>query len=403
MRKILLLNFLLMAALCWQCNFNESPSTTQQERIFTMGPSSKKYKVVAYVAGYRDFDFSSIQAQKLTHINYAFANIIDGKVCFGGDTQIDETDLNEDDIRALQGLKMHNPALKILVSVGGWTWSTHFSEVALTEASRERFAISAVDFLKKYNLDGIDLDWEYPNQIGAGNPYRPEDVENFTLLLKAVRLKLDAQSRQDGLPEEAGYLLSIATGGDEAYVRNTRLRDAIQYLDFINIMTYDAYNGLHRTTGHHANLFPADGDPAVTAKGEEVKSAFTSVLSHLKAGVPARKINLGLAFYGRVWNGVNKENNGLFQEAQTVGMIKSYHEIVQHCTEENGYQQFWDASAAAAYLWQADSGIFISYEIPKSIRLKLEYLKKEGLGGVMFWEYTDDYHSELLDVINQNL
>lgn len=403
MRKILPLNFLLLALVCWQCNFHESHSTQQQQRISPSGSSPKNYKVVAYVAGYRDFDFTSIQAQKLTHINYAFANIIDGKVCFGGDTQIDETDLNEDDIRALQDLKMLNPALKILVSVGGWTWSTHFSEVALTEASREKFAVSAVDFLKKYSLDGIDLDWEYPNQIGAGNPYRPEDVENFTRLLKAVRLKLDAQSRQDGRPEKDGYLLTIATGGDEAYVRNTRLGAAIQYLDFVNIMTYDAYNGLHNTTGHHANLFAANNDPAVSAKGEEIKSAFTSVLGHLKAGVPAAKINLGLAFYGRMWKGVHKENNGLFQKAQTVGMIVSYHEIVQHCTEKNGYQQFWDASAAASYLWQADSGIFISYETPKSIRLKIEYLKNEGLGGVMFWEYTDDYQSELLDAISRNL
>jgi len=382
-----LLLIIVVAAATWQCKDIDK----------------NEYRTVAYIAGYRDFDFSKIAANKLTHINYAFANIIEGKVSFGGKTAGHEADLKEDDIKSLHALKKVNPDLKILVSVGGWTWSTHFSDAALTDSSRRIFAGSAVDFLIKYQLDGIDLDWEYPNQVGAGNPHRVEDIENFTLLLREVREHLDKQSELDEREGEDKYLLTIASGGDRAYIENTNLGEAHHYLDFINIMTYDAYNGLHTTTGHHANLLPAHGDPAVEAKGEEVKSALTSVQGHIHAGVPVEKINLGLAFYGRVWKGVKNENNGLFQPAETVGMIEYYRIIAEKYIDKNGFIRFWDTLAQAPYLWNVDSSIFISYEDSNSIKLKIAYLKEKGLGGVMFWEYTDDYESQLLDAIYDNL
>ena len=396
-KKLLLIVVVIASA--WQCNnMNKNENAENEEK-----KSEKKYMTVGYIAGYRDFDFSKIQANKLTHINYAFANIIDGKVRFGGETQIDESNLNDADIKSLYELKKINPELKILVSVGGWGWSGNFSDVAFTDSTRKIFAKSAVDFLKKYKLDGIDLDWEYPNQIGAGNIHRPEDIENFTLLLKEVREYLDEQSQIDKRTDDDKYLLTIASGGDKAYIENTNLGEAHQYLDFINIMTYDAYNGLHKTTGHHANLYPAAGDPAVEAKGEEVKSALTSVQGHIDAGVPVEKINLGLAFYGRVWKGVKNENNGLFQPAESVGMIEYYRILIEQCIDKEGYSRFWDTTAQVPYLWNADSLVFISYEDATSIKLKIEYLKEKGLGGVMFWEYTDDYESQLLDAVYENL
>jgi len=401
MKVNILFILILIVGFTWQCSNPNKPAENKQSK--NQVPLVKKYKTVGYIAGYRDFDFSKIQANKLTHINYAFANIIEGKVSFGGKTAENEDDLKEDDIRSLHDLKKINPELKILVSVGGWTWSTQFSEVAATDSSRKVFAKSCVEFLKKYKLDGIDLDWEYPNQLGAGNPHGPEDIENFTLLLKEVRSYLDKQSKLDKLPQNHFYLLTIATGGDQAYIDNTKLGDAHPYLDFINIMTYDAYNGGHHFTGHHANLFPAHGDPAVDAKGEEVKSALTSVQGHIIAGVPVRKINLGIAFYGRKWEGVNKENKGLFQPAESVGMIEYYRVIVQEATKKNGYTRYWDENAKAPWLWNADSGIFISYEDTTSIKYKIDWLKAKGLGGVMFWEYTDDYESQLLDCIDECL
>ena len=168
----------------------------------------QKYMCVAYVAGYRDFDFTTIDVSGITHINYAFGNIRDGEAVFDT-TKIDGKNLTPDDIVKLNSLKSKNPHLKVLVSIGGWSWSKGFSDAALTEESRLKFAKSCAKFVKDYKLDGIDLDWEYPNQVGAGNTHRPEDVQNFTLMLKGVREQLDLMAAKEGKGKH--YLLAIAT------------------------------------------------------------------------------------------------------------------------------------------------------------------------------------------------
>lgn len=354
----------------------------------------KKHNVVGYVAGYRNFDFSKIDAKKLTHINYAFANIINGKVQFDT-TNIDNTSLKTSDLKVLQALKKTNPDLKILVSVGGWTWSGNFSEVALTEKSRKIFAKSCADFIKKYKLDGIDIDWEYPNQSGAGNTHRPEDKTNFTLLLKEVRRALNELEKQEN--NQKHYLQTIATGADRNYIINTELGKAQKYLDFINIMTYDFYNGWHKTTGHHAN-FTASNFPE-----KDKNTLINAVKLHLKAGVKKNKINVGIPFYGRKWEGVKtNKNNGLFQPSKSVGMIDFYRNIVPNINK-NGFTRYWDKNAQAPYLWNPATKVFISYENEKSIAIKVAYLKKLDLAGVMFWEYSDDSQGKLLNTVYQEL
>jgi len=86
-------------------------------------------------------------------------------------------------LQALTALRESYPHLKVMISVGGWTWSGGFSDMALTKASRKTFIDSAIAFLNQHKLDGIDLDWEYPGLPGAGNTHRPEDKKNFTRLL----------------------------------------------------------------------------------------------------------------------------------------------------------------------------------------------------------------------------
>ena len=369
-------------------------SPANKESVNTNKDQGHDYRVVGYVAGYRDFDFSKIQEEKLTHINYAFANVIDGRVMF--DTaDIDNTSLKDEDLKALQKLKDVNPDLKILVSVGGWVWSGNFSDAAMSEESRFRFAKSAADFVQQYNLDGIDIDWEYPNQVGAGNTHRVEDIENFTLLMEAIRKALDDLEERE---EKSHLLLTIATGADSAYISNTNLGDAAKHLDFINIMTYDFYNGLHSRTGHHANLFPSASNTS------RVSDLLNSVKLHEDAGVPLEKLTIGIPFYGRKWEGVSSaENGGLYQSAESVGQIIFYRLIVEDCLENANYRRFWDESAKAPYLWNENFRIFISYEDAESIGHKIKYLKEKGLSGVMFWEYSDDYESHLLNAIHENL
>ncbi len=351
------------------------------------------YMVVAYIAGFRDFDFNSIDASKLTHINYAFANILNGEVKF--DTSgIDNSDLKSEDISVLNNLKKVNPQLKILISVGGWGWSGNFSDAALTDSTRNRFAKSAVDFIIENKLDGIDLDWEYPNQVGAGNVYRKEDVKNFTLLLREIRLAIDSIAYAEGRDEK--YLLTIATGADSVYIVNTELGEIARYVDFINIMSYDLHNGLTSQAGHHTNLYISPYD---TPYGDATEHA---VNMHLQAGVPPSKINIGIPFYGRMWKGVIPENNGLYQEAGTTGQSISYREVME-ALMDNKYERYWDTIASAPWLWNSTDSVFISYDDAESIAAKMEYVKKMKIGGVMYWEYSEDINEMLLDGIVKGL
>ncbi|MEN8116248.1 MAG: glycoside hydrolase family 18 protein [Bacteroidota bacterium] len=382
---------LLVLAVFFFTNCNQKPKTkTETSEI----KAEKEYMVVAYVAGYRDFDFTTVDVSGITHINYAFANISDGEVVFDT-TKIDGKNLTPKDIDALNSLKLKNPDLKVLVSVGGWSWSGGFSDASLTEESRRKFAKSCAKFVKEFKLDGIDLDWEYPNQSGAGNVHRPEDVHNFTLMLKAVREQLDLLSEKGG--DGKHYLLAIATGADKAYVDNTELGELHKYIDFLNIMTYDFYNGWHNVTGHHSNYLSS------AQPGLDKNSVVNAVDMHINAGFPADKINLGIPFYGRIWKGVKTESDKvLFQEAETVGMGIDYINFCQNINT-NGFTRYWDESAKAPYLWNQEEKIFISYEDEESIQYKIGYLKKKGLAGVMFWEYSADHEKRLLHSVISNL
>jgi len=381
--------FIALSFLISGCN-----SKQKNKHETTSVKTEKQYMVVAYVAGYREFDFSAIDVSGITHINYAFANIRDGEVVFDT-TKIDGVVPNATDVEELNSLKTNKPDLKVLVSVGGWTWSGGFSDAALTAESRAKFALSCAAFVNEFKLDGIDLDWEYPNQPGAGNIHRPEDVQNFTLMLKAVREELDLMAEKEGKGNH--YLLTIATGADEVYVKNTELGELHEYIDFLNIMTYDFYNGWHNVNGHHSNYMPS-------ARPEMDKNnVVNAVEMHVNAGFPVEKINLGIPFYGRIWKGVKTESDQiLFNKAETVGMGIDYIDFYQNI-DTNGFTRYWDDTAKAPYLWNPVEKIFISYDDEESIKIKIEYLKNRGLAGVMFWEYSADHDKKLLGAIVENL
>jgi chitinase len=247
--QFLMLVFLVMGISA--CNPKETKTQEEKNTTFS-APGS--YNIIGYVAGWTGFDIEKADAIKLTHINYAFANIREGKAVF--DNQSDAGN-----VAKLVNLKQQNSSLKVLVSVGGWTWSKNFSDVALDANSRNIFAQSVVDMIKAHNLDGIDIDWEYPGQVGDNNIYRPEDKENFTLLMADLRNALELY----GKPENKHYILTIASGADTNWVKWTEMRKVQESLDFVNIMTYDMYHGGHTFTGHHSNL--SGSDQAIVGKG----------------------------------------------------------------------------------------------------------------------------------------
>ncbi|MBJ2175497.1 glycoside hydrolase family 18 protein [Aureibaculum sp. A20] len=370
-----LLKYLFLSFLCFSCS-----KTNKKEEVKNV--DNNDYKVIAYVQGYQDNWGENLEkARQITHINYAFANIKNGKV-------IEGYSVDTEALKKLNALKSINPNLKILISIGGWSWSKNFSDIALTEQSREIFANSAIDFMKKHKIDGIDLDWEYPGQNGDNNTFRPEDKENFTALLKRIREKLEAIK-----PEH--YLLTIATGANQAYLDHTDMAKAHQYLDFINIMTYDYYTGGSNSTGHHSNLFSSSLNPNGVSSAKAVEE-------HVNAGIPIEKLVLGVPFYGRWWKGVNAENNGLYQDSSGKRGSYNFKEIEENYIDKNGFVALWDDEAKAPYLWNAKENQFVTYENSKSLKFKINYIKDKKMGGVMFWQFNQD-SGTLLNTISGNL
>lgn len=358
--------------------------STKKEKTTATEPTQNKYRVIAYVAGYQDNwgkDFEKVK--QITHINYAFANIKNGKVILGNEK-------DTDDFIKLNQLKKVNPNLKILISVGGWSWSGNFSDAVLTEKSQQIFANSAIDFMIEHHLDGVDLDWEYPGQIGDNNVFREVDKENFTAILKLLRQKLDSLGKND-----SKFLLTIATGANQSYLDHTNMKEAQKYLDFINIMTYDFFTGSSRYTGHHANL----KNSKHSKKGP--KSAEIAVQLHLKAGIPANKLVLGVPFYGRWWKSVQPENNGLYQ--LSTGVTGSYSfSTIADSLKNNNFKSYWDDSAKTPYIWREKDSLFVTYDDSRSLQIKADYVKEKHLGGVMFWQFNGD-NGTLLNSIYQNL
>ena len=341
-------------------------------------------RVVAYVNSWQNnWGDNYEKAKRITHINYAFANIKDGKVVEGNEN-------DEKVLKKLNNLKEVNRDLKILISVGGWSWSKNFSDAVLTEKSREIFANSAIDFMLKHNIDGIDLDWEYPGQLGDNNKFRPEDKENFTAILKLLREKLNVISTNNNQ-----YLLTIATGANQQYLNHVNMEEAHKYLDFINIMTYDFFTGGSNRTGHHANLYKSgfdNGEGTIASKAVE---------EHINAGIPIEKIVLGVPFYGRWWNKTSPKNNGLYQNSKGKKGSIDY-KYIADSIKNKLFVSYWDDKAKAPYIWRKKDSLFLTYENSISLKIKIDFIKSKKMGGVMFWQFNGD-NGALLNTISTNL
>ena len=326
-----------------------------------------------------------IAARKLTRINYAFANIQDGRI-------VVVNPVDAPNLAALVALKKENPSLQILVSVGGWLWSGNFSDAVLTPESRSRFIDSVVAFVEQYNLDGLDIDWEYPGQIGAGNRFRPEDKVNYTLVLAELRERFNREQRKLGRP----LLLTIAAGASQEFLEHTEMRRVARSVDTVNLMAYDYYEpGSEAITGNHAPLYTDPADPKHV-------SADTSVREFEQAGVPGRKLILGVPFYGHVWGNVAATDHGLFQTGSPVPNAFAPYRAIVATMLNQGFTRYWDASASVPYLYSAEKKQFISYEDPESLAAKCVYVQRMHLGGVMFWEYGADASGALLDTIDRS-
>ena len=372
-------------------------------------------------------------ASKFTYLNYAFENIYplpDGTYrCsngsdikddagagmratldylheFSADESVDGNADQPDQLLAgnfnqIKQLKAHNPKLKFMVALGGWSWSRWFSAASATPKLRQILVSSCIDLYVNGNLpvvrghggkgaaaglfDGFDLDWEHPGLAGIGyNTFAAADKQNFTLLLAEFRAQLDALSKKSG----KRYFLSAAINAGEQNVSHTEPAQYASYLDWVNLMSYDFHGAWDKNgpADFQSNLFSDPDNP-----DHHAESVDGNVQRLLAAGVPAQKIILGVPFYARGWTGVPDENHGLYQPAKGPAPAAA--------SKEPGAQSY--ASIApkiltvfyhpiTKQLWTYDAGTFWSYDDPVVIKSKINYARSNKLGGVMSWSIDQD-------------
>lgn len=340
---------------------------------FTSAQNHSGMNVIAYYAGGPE-QAERIPAQKLTHIIFSFGHLNGNQFTIG--SKRDSTT-----IKNLVLLKKQNPTLKIILSLGGWGGCESCSDVFSSVEARREFAISFLKANKYFSTDGIDLDWEYPSIQGyPGHTFKAEDKNNFTELIKALRTALGSE-----------HEISFAAGGFQKFIDESVDWKAIMpLLDRVNLMTYDLVHGYSTETGHHTALY--------STKGQH-ESTDNAVQTLIKLGVPANKLVIGAAFYGRMWENVSSTNNGLYQSG-TFKQGIDFKNLSSEINPEKGFIYYWDNAAKAPYQYNAEKKLYFTYDDKRSIALKTKYAIDYKLDGIMFWELGCDLEKNgLLDEI----
>ncbi|MFJ6758824.1 glycoside hydrolase family 18 protein [Streptomyces sp. NPDC091273] len=406
------------------------------------GPG-RSYKKVGYFTQWgvygRDFQVQDLEANgsagKLTHINYAFGNVSPQGTCFTGNVP-GEADAWADYVRPLDAensvdgvadtpeqplagnfnqlreLKARHPGLKVLISLGGWSWSTHFSDAALTPASRKAFVESCIDLYIKGNLpqdgsrggagaaagvfDGIDLDWEWPGSAGdTDTKFRPEDKRDFTELVKEFRTQLDAyaKSRQKKTKYELTAFVPTAPAKIDA---GFDVRRIMRDLDFVTLQGYDFHVSGESKTAQQSALY-ARGDFSVDG----------TVDAWRLRGAPAHKLVMGMPFYGQGWTGVSGGGDGMGQPATgpapaTWSAGYEDYKALKKLADSGTYQVHRDRRGGHAWLF--DGTTLWTYDDPQVLRTKTAYVREHGLGGAMFWSLdADTSDGELMTAVDRGL
>jgi chitinase len=357
-------------------------------------PTPRAFRLIAYLASWstapsRGYRVADIPADRLTHLNYAFASVSPQGECVSGDASADARNFPE-----LAKLKERFPHLKILLSLGG-AGAQNFANAAKSAEAREKFARSCIALMKQSGFDGIDVDWEFPKNA--------EEKQNYAALLGELRAQLDALGKADG----ARCLLTIAAPAGPDRYTGVAWNDIARTLDWINLMTYDFAGPWSALTGLNAPLYASAADPS-KSKSAQAYNGHAAVQAYLAAGVPPEKIVFGVPFYGRGWKEVPNANNGLFQKFNGVpqgtrgGGAFDYRDLKKNYLPT--FTRFWDAAAQVPWLYNSATQVMISYDDPESLARKAEYVSAHKLGGVMIWEIsTDDEQGSLIDALSARL
>lgn len=347
--------------------------------------AQRHYKVIAYISGDSLITAEQIQVKKITHIHYTYVSLSKGELVTGSNDS-----LNFIELKKLQVIRPH---LKILMSIGGPTGSSDFSRTLGTDTSRMKFALSILAYIKKYQLDGVEIHWDLKPRGMFGNAFNPKDQENVVTLLKVLREKLDAQSVSDGRKKKNRYLLCMTGSSKRQYLFHSKLNVAHQYLDYITLQTFDYKvqilnaGGISSTlvTCHQSNLYPSRLDSWFRFSVDK------TVKEYINHNIPSRKLVMGISFSGQGWNNAYQDYNGLYQWAESkMTEDLSYKNIVRHYEDQPDYQKLWDKQAKARSIYNKKNGVFISYDDQKTIRKKTLYIRRHRIGGAIFGAYRQD-------------
>ncbi|USV56878.1 glycosyl hydrolase family 18 protein [Aeromonas encheleia] len=385
----------------------------------------------------RKFTVDKIPAQNLTHILYGFTPICGGngindslKEISGSFEALQRSCAGREDFKVsihdpwaaiqmpqgnlsafdepykgnfgnLMALKKANPDLKILPSVGGWTLSDPFFFFG-DKSKRDLFVASMKEYLQTWKFfDGVDIDWEFPGGQGA-NPSLggPSDGATYVALMKELRAMLDELEASTGRQYE--LTSAISAGGDK--IAKVDYQAAQQYMDHIFLMSYDFSGAFDlQNLAHQTNLFASSWDANTkytTDKG---------VRALLGQGVTPGKIVVGAAMYGRGWSGVNGYQAGNPFTGSATGPIKGtwengvvdYRDIVNNRMGA-GWEQGYDETAEAPYVFKASTGELISFDNDRSVKAKGQYVLANQLGGLFAWEIDAD-NGDILNAMHEGL
>ena len=409
---------------------------TDSIQITAGRPNTGEQRVVAYYRQWSQFERNylpgDIPFDKVTHLQYAFARPeTDGSVNLVGDSYGQNVFSAEEDWqqpdrgKSFAGYAADRDDVKFVLSIGGWSDSENFSDAALDQASREQFASDCVDLVENNNLDGVDIDWEYPGGGGKdGNTVRDGDQERFTLLVEEVRNQLDAAAESNPDRDEP-YEVTAASSADPDTVRGLEHGQLSELLDFVSVMTFDYRGVFSDTTGHHAPLKENPADPSDTSAEWNAAHALSF---YTDQGWDPGQLNMAVPFYGRSWSGVqapsgdfgNGVDDGLFQQFEGSGSSASGEGSYPPDTDLGGvweyfdlggdgrangqgsigsnpldldssaWETYFDTDAVCSYSYNQSEGLMISHPTQKSITEKMKWLGSSNYGGTMLWAIGGD-------------
>ncbi|XP_063589788.1 mucin-2-like isoform X2 [Penaeus indicus] len=381
--KVLLATAALLAAWTHGHEIEKRQASEPERRVVCYYTNWSVYR-----RGIAKYTPQNINPYLCTHLIYAFGGLTDEFEVKPFDTY---QDIEQGGYAKFNGLKQYNKGLKTLLAIGGWNeGSGRFSELVSLPEYRKTFIISAIRHLRRYNFDGLDLDWEYP---ASRDGSAPEDRENYAALVKELR---DAFEDEGSKVKKGKLLLTMAVPAGQNYIdKGYDVPSLSRDLDFINILNYDYHSAYEPTINHHAALLPAPGTSEYEWNAQ--LNVDWTVKYYISLGAERQKLVIGIPTYGRSYTLLDGNFTDFGASADGPGEQGKY-------TKENGFMAFYEVCENIAshgwdvrkpyprrigpYAYSGDQ--WVGYDDEKIVARKAEYVREEDLGGIMFWSLDND-------------